>query len=102
MIMNERDSSARPDTHRLVGILFALLPILIVGLFLRLVLAVQSWVDLGGGLPVIGAFVWGVFADTVYAGYAVIPVILYLAIVPQRVFRHRVHRAAMWLFFAVV
>jgi len=100
--MHERDSSSRPQTHRLAGVLFALLPILIVGFFLRLAFAIQSWVDLGDGLAVVGAFVWGVFADTVYGGYAVIPLILYLVIIPQRVFRHRLHRVAMWLFFAVI
>lgn len=96
------DGSARRETHRLAGILFAVLPILMVGFCLRLIFAIQSWIDLGDGLAVIGAIVWGVFADTVYAGYAVIPLILYLMIVPQKVFRHRVHQAAMWLFFAVV
>lgn len=100
--MYERYSSASRETHRLVGILFAVLPILIVGFFLRVGLAIHSWVDLDGGLSLIGAFAWGVFADAVYGGYAVIPLILYLAIVPQKVFRHRVHRAMMWLFFAIV
>ena len=77
-------------------------PILLVGFFLRLVLVFQSWVDLDGGLAVVGAFAWGVMADAVYAAYAVIPLLLYLVIVPQRIFGHPIHKAAMWLIFAVV
>jgi len=100
--MDDLDNRKTHETHRLAGVLFALLPILIIGFLLRLVFAVQAWVDLGDGLAVIGALLWGVFADTVYAGYAVIPLILYLIVVPQKVFQHRIHRAAMWLLFAVV
>jgi len=100
--MLRNDCGNRHGVHRLAGIFFALLPVLTVGFFLRLVFAVQSWVDLGGGLAVVGAFMWGIFADAVYAAYAVIPLILYLTIVPQRIFQSRIHRLAMWLFFAVV
>jgi phosphoglycerol transferase MdoB-like AlkP superfamily enzyme len=100
--MVHTDSSPDWKTHRLAGVIFALLPILVVGFLLRLVLAVQTWVDLGDGLAVIAAFAWGVIADTVYAGYAIIPLVLYLTIVPQKVFRHRFHRVAIWLLFAVI
>lgn len=102
MTMYECDGSAPKDTHRMAGILFALLPFLLVGFLLRLVFALQSWVDLGDGLAVIGAFAWGIFADMVYAGYALIPLVLYLSVVPQKIFQRRIHRAAMWLLFAIV
>lgn len=100
--MHELDTNPRSETHRLVGIAFALFPIVLTGFIIRLALAFQSWVDLEGGLSIISAFIWGILADTVYAGYAVVPLILYLTIVPQKVFRNRIHQAAMWLFFTVV
>jgi len=86
----------------MTGVLFALLPVLVVGLVLRIFLTIQSWPDLDNGFAVVGAIVWGVLADLIYAGYAVIPLVLYLAIIPQGVFRHRFHRAVMWLFFSLV
>lgn len=100
--MNECGTGARKDTHRMAGVLFVVLPILIVGFLLRIVFAMETWVDLGDGLAVLGAFAWGVIADTFYAGYAIIPLILYLAIVPQKVFQHRAHRMLMWLLLATV
>lgn len=100
--MTECKNGERRETHRMVGVLFALLPILIVGFLLRLVLATQSGIGMSDGLAVIGAIMWGFFADLFYAAYAVIPLILYLTIVPQKIFQHRIHRAIIWLLFAIV
>jgi phosphoglycerol transferase MdoB-like AlkP superfamily enzyme len=100
--MHKPDRGAQPKTHRLVGIVFALLPILLVGFAIRLAIVLQTWAELPDGLSISAGILWGVLADTIYAGYAVIPMAIYLAIVPQNTFQNRIHRAAMWLFFALV
>ena len=100
--MQISDSNRRIQTHRMAGVLFALLPIAIVGFLLRLVLALQSWINLDDGLAVFAAFSWGFFADLTYAAYAIVPLVIYLALVPQVVFRNRVHRAVMWLLFLTI
>jgi len=88
--------------HRLFGILFAVFPILVVGLSLRVILTLLAWQELEGGASLFAAFGWGTLQDLFYSAYAIVPAVIYLALIPHRLFANKIHRAAMWLFFAVV
>lgn len=81
--------------HRLAGLRFFLLPLVLAGLLLRLVFIVQSWAALPHDPSLAGAVVVGLCMDLVYAGYFLSPVALYLVLVPQRLFRHAVNRASL-------
>lgn len=87
------------NQHRLAGLRFFLLPLVLTGLLLRLVLIIESWPALAHGPSLAGAVVVGLCMDLVYAGYFLLPVALYLVLVPQRLFRNAINRAA--LFFAL-
>jgi phosphoglycerol transferase MdoB-like AlkP superfamily enzyme len=88
--------------HRLSGTLFVLFPVVVVGFSLRIILTMLVWNDVEGGMTLLGSFSWGFLQDLLYAAYASVPVIIYLAVVPNRLFFNRFHRLAMWLFFAFV
>lgn len=100
--MNKSVRNRERYHHRLLGILFAVFPIVAVGLSLRVVLTLLAWNDLDGGVSLLAAFSWGSIQDLVYSAYAIVPVVVYLTLIPQRLFSNRIHRAAMWLFFASV
>ncbi len=90
----------RAAGHRIGGIVYFLLPLLAVGFLFRLVLIGASWSDLPHGASLAAAVLLGVFTDLVYAAYLLIPILLYLVLLPQRWFRHPVQRA--FLFLALV
>lgn len=85
--------------HRMTGIVFVFAPVLLIGLILRIVFAVSVWPDLGGPGSLFAAIVVGVIQDLVYASYVAVPVLLYLVLVPQRLFASRIQRIASWIFF---
>jgi phosphoglycerol transferase MdoB-like AlkP superfamily enzyme len=86
--------------HRLAGVLFVIFPVLLTGFVLRVVLAASVWKDLGSLAALPGAFIVGLSQDLIYASYLAIPTVLYLALVPQRVFASRFHRILSWMYFA--
>jgi phosphoglycerol transferase MdoB-like AlkP superfamily enzyme len=88
--------------HRLAGVFFVAVPLVLTGLLLRIALAVSTWQELGGMPTLLAALVVGLFHDLLYAMYFAIPVLLYLLLVPQRLFASKFHRAASWTFFAGV
>ncbi|MEQ9562151.1 MAG: hypothetical protein RLN69_06490 [Woeseiaceae bacterium] len=88
--------------HRLAGVLFVIFPVLLTGFVLRVVLTASVWKDLGSLVALPGAFIVGISQDLIYASYLAIPTILYLALVPQRVFASRFHRILSWLYFACI
>ncbi|MEJ2274796.1 MAG: LTA synthase family protein [Woeseiaceae bacterium] len=98
-IMQATELKYRP--HRLSGLLWFLVPVLVVGFVFRAVLVVHTWAELphDGSLP--AAFLVGAAADLVYASYFLIPVAIYLLLVPQRIFRTRLHRRFLVLAVAV-
>ena len=53
------DNTAISRSHRLTGIVFALLPVVLVGFVIRLIFALQSPIDQADGLSVAAAFAWG-------------------------------------------
>ena len=100
--MTGHSGRSNPFHHQLTGAVFAFIPIIAVGLLLRVILTTLTWNELGDGSALIGSFAWGFLQDLVYAAYACVPVFLYLALVPTRLFASRWHRVAMWLFFTFV
>lgn len=81
--------------HRLSGLPYFVLPVLATGLILRLALLSHSWADVPHGFSMGAALLLGLFTDAIYAGYFLAPLVLYLVLVPQRVFRTRLHRFLM-------
>lgn len=81
--------------HRLSGLLYLLLPVLVAGLLLRIALLTRSWSDVPHDGSAGAALLVGLFTDLVYAGYFLAPFALYLMLVPQAVFRTRAHRLLM-------
>ncbi|MDH4049472.1 MAG: LTA synthase family protein [Gammaproteobacteria bacterium] len=88
--------------NRLAGVAFIFLPILLSGLVLRIALATTVWQELGGFISLLAALAVGLFHDLVFASYLAIPAVLYLALVPQRLFASKAQRIASWIFFACV
>jgi hypothetical protein len=88
--------------HRLSGVIFVFIPIILAGVVLRIAFAASVWADLDGIGPLIGAIGFGFLQDLIYASYVAIPTLFYLALVPQRLFASKVHRLASWLLFACV
>lgn len=93
-------SVARHMQHRLAGVVLVFLPVLFTGLALRIAFTVSVWADIGNPATLLAAFTLGISQDMIYASYLAIPSVLYLALVPQRLFESRFHRFASWLFFA--
>jgi phosphoglycerol transferase MdoB-like AlkP superfamily enzyme len=85
--------------HRMAGIVFIFIPVLWIGLILRVVLAVSVWPELGGLATLVAAIAVGLSQDLVYASYVAVPALLYLLLVPQRLFASRIQRIASWIFF---
>lgn len=83
--------------NRLSGLLYFALPVLVIGLILRIALLSHSWSDLPHDASIAWALLLGIFTDIVYAGYFLAPFALYLALVPQSLFRTRAHRFLMTL-----
>jgi len=83
--------------HRIGGIVYFLMPILLVGFLFRLVLIGATWPELPHGPSLAGAVMLGVFTDLVYAAYFLVPLLLYLIVLPQRWFRHPLQRALLYV-----
>lgn len=81
--------------HRLSGLIYFLVPVLVVGLLLRIALLTRSWSDVPHDGSTAAALSLGLFTDLVYAGYFLAPFALYLMLVPQVVFRTRAHQFLM-------
>ena len=86
--------------HRLFGLLYFLVPLLVTGLLLRIALLLRSWPDVSHGWSMVASLLLGVLTDTVYASYALLPLAIYLMLVPQPVFRSALHRVFMVLAIA--
>ncbi|MEJ2603967.1 MAG: LTA synthase family protein, partial [Gammaproteobacteria bacterium] len=87
--------------HRVGGIVYFLMPLLVAGLVLRLWLIGVTWTELPHGPSLAGAVLLGVFTDLVYAAYFLLPMLLYLTVLPQRWFRHPVQRLVLFLALAL-
>lgn len=87
-------------SHRLSAVLFVIVPVLLLGLVVRLLLCAITWSELSGLNSVLAAFAVGFLNDTVFAFYASVPVVLYLLLIPQRLFRTGGHKVLSFLFFA--
>lgn len=94
-MQNTTSQTAGLFRHRLSGLLYFLLPVLGVGLLLRMALLTRSWSDVPHDESIGGALLLGIVTDVVYAGYFLAPFALYLVVVPQAVFRTRAHRFLM-------
>lgn len=92
--------AAGPCRHRLIGLPYFLLPVLVVGLLLRLAFIARGWDDVPHDLSIGAALLLGIFTDLVYASYFLAPVALYLVLVPQAVFSTASHRFLMTLALA--
>jgi phosphoglycerol transferase MdoB-like AlkP superfamily enzyme len=86
--------------HRLFGLVYFLVPLLLTGLLLRIVLLLRTWPDVSHGWSMAASLMLGVFTDTVYASYALLPFAIWLILVPQPVFRSALHRILMVLAIA--
>lgn len=86
----------------MAGIALVLIPVLVAGLILRIVLAVSVWPELGSPHTLLAAIAVGFLQDLVYASYAALPAVLYLVLIPQRLFASRMQRVASWIFFFLV
>jgi phosphoglycerol transferase MdoB-like AlkP superfamily enzyme len=94
--------SPHSPAHRLAGIRFVILPILALGFVTRLILSASVWTELSSFSALTAAFAVGVLHDLLFGLYASIPVIVYLLLVPQRLFQSRAHQVLTWFFFAFV
>ena len=81
--------------HRLYGLAYLLVPVLITGFLLRIALLVRTWPEVSNGWSIAASLLLGVFTDAVYASYLLLPFAIYLVLVPQPVFRTAVHRVLM-------
>ncbi len=100
--MSANSQRSRITSHRLSGVLFILLPVLALGFIFRLILSIRIWGEVSATLPLAGAFAVGLLHDLLFGLYASIPAVIYLLLVPQRVFQSRVHQVLSWFFFAFV
>ncbi len=83
--------------HRLAGLFFYLLPLLATGFVLRLLLIAETWDSVPHDLSLPAAVVVGFGTDLLYACYFLLPLGLYLSLVPQSLFRRRAHRGFLFL-----
>jgi len=81
--------------HRLYGLSYLLVPVLVTGLLLRIALLVRTWPDVSNGWSISASLLLGILTDAVYASYLLLPFAIYLVLVPQPVFRAAAHRALM-------
>ncbi|MCI0516439.1 MAG: LTA synthase family protein [Woeseiaceae bacterium] len=88
--------------QRMTGIVFVFVPVLLTGLVLRIAFAISVWPELGDLVTLSAAIATGVLQDLVYASYVALPAVLYLALVPQRLFASRIQRIASWTFFYLI
>jgi phosphoglycerol transferase MdoB-like AlkP superfamily enzyme len=86
--------------HRLFALTYFLVPVLVTGFLLRLALLVRTWPDVSHGLSIVASLLLGVFTDTVFASYLLLPFGIYLMLAPQPFFRTAVHRLLMVLAIA--
>jgi len=90
-------------SHRHGGTVLILVMFLTVSFLTRLLLLAKSY-DLVSWNPaaILGVFLWGFVYDLAAACYLAIPVVLYLMILPDRIFASRFHRILSILFFFIV
>lgn len=74
--------------------------VLAISLLTRIVLMIKSFPGIDFTLlNVIGIFILGLFYDLINAGYFIIPLMLYLWVVPDRLFRKNGHRFFLYSIF---
>lgn len=100
--MSAERNTRNPAAHRLSAVLFVIVPVVLLGFLFRIVLSAVMWSELSGISSLSAAFSVGILNDLTFASYASIPVILYLLLVPQRLFHSSVHRVMSFMFFAFV
>lgn len=67
---------------------------------LRLVLLIKQFADIDTPFyQVVLAFLYGIVNDLAYFSYSLIPFVLYLLIVPNRIYRSRLHQIVSFCFF---
>src|SRR5436189_963249 len=80
--------------HRFGGVVLLYFLILSLALFTRVTLMAHSWEHVNAApWTLLEMFLWGLGFDLAAASVAAIPLLLYLTLVPCRVFAHRAHRA---------
>jgi phosphoglycerol transferase MdoB-like AlkP superfamily enzyme len=90
-------------TYSRWNVIYALLSVLLALSFLtRLLLLVVSWrsADLSL-LQLPGIFIIGLFYDIVNAGYFIIPLTIYLWLLPGRIYRSRINKGIIYFLFSV-
>ena len=90
-------------SHRMGGVALFGLAFVAISFLTRLALLFKSFPLVDHSLPTLLAmFFWGFVYDLAAASYFVIPVTIYLALLPERIFRSGWHRLVSALFFFIV
>ncbi len=89
--------------HHQGGIPLFFVLFLILSFFIRLALLIKSYTLIDWNImALLGVFTWGFIYDFIAASYCAIPLVLYLALVPERIFRHKLHQAFFIFFYFTV
>lgn len=101
-LMNNRPPAGpslwrRIVTHRLGGAAVLVAVFVVVAMLARIALTVKAWdmVDLGPGLA--AAFAIGAAFDLATAVLVALPLVVWLTLLPQRLFAARLHRILIWI-----
>ncbi len=89
-------------TFKLVGVIYILC--LIANFIIRLVLTLKEWTALSEPLSdVLKIFGYGLYHDTLYFGYFVVPLLLVILVIPKSAWKHKACRyAAHALVFLII
>ena len=90
-------------SHHQGGTLLFFVLFLVLSLLIRLALLIKSYTLIDWKIAAFsGVFTWGFIYDFIAASYCAIPLVLYLALVPERLFRHKLHQAFFAFFYFTV
>ena len=86
--------------HHQGGTFLFLVIFLFLSLLIRLTLLIKSNTLIDWNITaLLGVFTWGLIYDFIAASYCAIPLVLYLALVPERLLRHKLHQVLFVVFF---
>ena len=89
--------------HHQGGTLLFFVLFLALSLLIRLALLIKSHTLIDWNIMALsGVFTWGFIYDFIAASYCAIPLVLYLALVPEKLFRHKLHQALFVFFYFTV
>lgn len=90
-------------SHRLGGVLLFGLAFISIALLTRFALLCKSYTLIDHApLALLKIFLWGLLYDLAAASYFVIPLVVYLSLLPEKIFLSRWHRHVTSLFFFLV